>query len=159
MILGIDPGISGALALLDDDDNVLFVRDMPTSAKTNGKGQQVNAYLLNDVVNEAIMITETANSHLHVHIEQVNAMPGQGVTSMFGFGRSLGVIEGIVAACGLRTIFVRPNAWKKQFGLRGKDKDASRTLAIEYHPEIANQLSRKRDCGRADAILIGKYCE
>lgn len=150
MIIGIDPGLTGALALLDDDGAISDVIDMPISAKTNGKGNQVNASLLAQIMASLSRLPIDV-----VVIERVHAMPGQGVTSVFGFGRSLGVVEGVAASCSLPVKWVTPQKWKKQFGLIGKDKDASRTLVIEQHPYKADLFKRKKDIGRADAVLIG----
>lgn len=148
MKIGIDPGLSGAIAYLDED-KIVSIDDMPISAKTSGKGNQVNAAVLsqmlsNKLIDEAI-------------VERVHAMPGQGVTSVFGFGRSLGVIEGILAAHSIPVKWVTPQKWKKLCGLIGKDKDASRTLCIEKYPNNMELFKRKKDNGRADAVLIGLY--
>ena len=153
MKLGIDPGMSGALALVDDDQ-VVRIWDMPTTIKTHGKGKMVNPYLLMDVVKEALEIADTAEQKLTAHVEQVSAMPGQGVTSMFNFGRSLGIVEGVLGGLEVPMTFVTPQRWKKQWSLVGRDKDASRTKAIAMYPEMAHMLTRKKDNGRADAIFI-----
>jgi crossover junction endodeoxyribonuclease RuvC len=92
-----------------------------------------------------------------VVVEHVTAMPGQGVTSMFNFGQSFGVIKGVCAALKLPIYFVRPMKWKKHFNLIKTNKDASRTKAIEIYPSISNKLSRKKDSNKADAILIARY--
>lgn len=155
MRLGIDPGMSGALALVEDE-KVWFLADMPVTEKTHGKGKMVNPYLLADIVDEAIEIAKQRDTKLVAVIEQVSAMPGQGVSSMFNFGRSLGIVEGVLGWRMTPVSFVTPQRWKKQAGLIGKDKDASRTAAIRMFPEVADQLSRKKDNGRADAIFIAK---
>ena len=90
-------------------------------------------------------------------IEQVSAMPGQGVTSMFNFGQSFGVLKGICSAMQLSMQFVRPAKWKKYFGLIKAEKDASRTKVIEIFPYISSKLSRKKDSNKADAILIASF--
>ena len=92
-----------------------------------------------------------------VVVEHVTAMPGQGVTSMFNFGQSFGVIKGICAALKLPIYFVRPTKWKKHFNLIKTNKDASRTKVIETYPNISSKLSRKKDSNKADAILIARY--
>ena len=94
-----------------------------------------------------------------VIIEHVSAMPGQGVTSMFNFGQSFGVIKGICSAMELPIFYVRPAKWKKHFNLINSEKDASRTKVIEMFPIISNKLSRKKDNNKADAILIAQYFE
>jgi len=92
-----------------------------------------------------------------VVVEQVNAMPGQGVTSMFNFGQTFGAIKGISAALGLPIFFVRPAKWKKHFELINSSKDASRTKAIEMYPSLSGQLSKKKDVNKSDAILIARF--
>jgi len=84
-------------------------------------------------------------------------MPGQGVTSMFNFGQSFGVIKGICSAMQLPMYFVRPAKWKKYFNLIKTEKEASRTKAIEIFPQISSKLSKKKDNNKADAILIASF--
>ena len=84
-------------------------------------------------------------------------MPGQGVTSMFNFGQTFGAIKGICAALGLPIFFVRPAKWKKHFDLINSSKDASRTKAIEMYPSLSDQLSKKKDVNKSDAILIARF--
>ncbi len=95
--------------------------------------------------------------NINVIVEQVSAMPGQGVTSMFNFGQSFGVIKGICSAMQLPIFFVRPAKWKKHFELINSQKDASRTKAIEMFPKISSILSKKKDSNKADAILIASF--
>ena len=90
-------------------------------------------------------------------IEQVSAMPGQGVTSMFNFGQSFGILKGICSAMQLPMFFVRPAKWKKYFNLINSQKDASRARAIEIFPYFSTQLSKKKDSNKADAILIASF--
>ena len=97
------------------------------------------------------------NKEVVAVVEHVNAMPGQGVTSMFNFGQTFGAIKGICAALGLPIFFVRPAKWKKHFELINSSKDASRTKAIEMYPSISEKLSRKKDVNKSDAILIARY--
>jgi crossover junction endodeoxyribonuclease RuvC len=146
--IGIDPGISGAISCLENG-KVKWVVDMPSVGKSTGKGFQVDAHGLADIM--------SGQGKCHVQVEVVHAMPGQGVTSMFSFGKSAGIIEGVLAAYEIPYSFVTPQKWKKKFGLTGKDKDASRGLCLREHPEVADRLTRKKDNGRADAILIAKY--
>lgn len=152
MIIGIDPGLTGAIALMDGEI-CRGVWDMPVSAKTYGKGRQVNGRLLADLLDE---IADPL-SRPSVLIEQVGSMPGQGVASMFSFGHSAGLCEGVCAALGLRYGYVLPQAWKRLYRLTGREKDAARTEAIRLYPEIAHELARKKDIGRADAVLIAGY--
>lgn len=153
MIIGIDPGLTGAIALLDGDI-CLGVWDMPTTERTHGKGREVSPALLADILQDCV---DAADDGVTCWIEQVSARPGQGVTSMFTFGVTVGVVRGVVGTLGIKAYHVLPGTWKRSQGLTGRDKDASRTLAIERYPEVRHELCRKKDVGRADAILIGAY--
>ena len=105
--------------------------------------------LLKDIISD--------NKEVAVIVENVSAMPGQGVTSMFNFGQTFGAIKGICAALGLPIFFVRPAKWKKHFDLINSSKDASRTKAIEMYPSLSDQLSKKKDVNKSDAILIARF--
>ena len=156
IIVGIDPGISGALCFFSNG-NVIDVIDMPTMAEGKKNKKQVNG---RQIFNEILNIKNKFASHkINVVVEQVSAMPGQGVTSMFNFGQSFGVIKGICSAMELPIFYVRPAKWKKYFNLINAEKDASRTKVIEMFPKISQKLSRKKDNNKADAILIAKYFE
>lgn len=146
MIIGIDPGNTGAVAFLDGD-KLVTVHDMPLMA--NGKKQQVNAYELNRIL--GIFYGDPTD----VVIEKVGAMPGQGVSSMFNFGMGFGVLQGVAAGRGFPIHLVTPQSWKKHFSLIGKDKDNARTVAQQLYPDAP--LGRKKDVGRADAILIARF--
>jgi len=152
LVIGIDPGLDGALATLSEGI-LLDVMDIPTSAKTHGTGREINPHILRDVLRSCT----AGYPRISIVIERVSARPGQGVTSMFSFGRSLGVIEGVCAWITAGTAYVTPQKWKTSLGLKGKDKDAARTLAMQLYPESAGYLRRKKDVGRADAILIAHY--
>ena len=102
-------------------------------------------------------IKDIKKEDIKVIIEQVSAMPGQGVTSMFNFGQSFGILKGICSAMQLPMYFVRPAKWKKYFNLINSEKDASRTKAIEVFPYFSSELSRKKDSNKADAILIASF--
>ena len=102
-------------------------------------------------------IKDIKKKDIKVVIEQVSAMPGQGVTSMFNFGQSFGILKGICSAMQLPMYFVRPAKWKKYFNLINSEKDASRTRAIEIFPYFSSELSRKKDSNKADAILISSF--
>ena len=154
LIIGIDPGISGSICFLDNG-SILDVIEMPimTDGKKNKK--QVNG---SQVFNEiSKRIKQFENNQIRVVIEHVSAMPGQGVTSMFNFGQSFGILKGICTAMQLPMYFVRPAKWKKYFNLLNSEKDASRTRAIEIFPYFSSQLSRKKDSNKADAILIASF--
>ena len=154
IIVGIDPGISGALCFFSNG-NVIDVIDMPTMAEGKKNKKQVNG---RQIFNEILNIKNTFAGHkINVVVEQVSAMPGQGVTSMFNFGQSFGVIKGICSAMELPIFYVRPAKWKKYFNLINSQKDASRTKAIEIFPYFSRQLSKKKDSNKADAILISSF--
>ena len=102
-------------------------------------------------------VNQTDKKNVRVVIEQVSAMPGQGVTSMFNFGQSFGLLKGICSAMQLPMYFVRPAKWKKYFNLINSEKDASRTKVIEIFPYFSSNLTKKKDSNKADAILIASY--
>jgi crossover junction endodeoxyribonuclease RuvC len=151
-IIGIDPGLSGAIAILEDG-KIKELFDMPVMPDGKKNKRQLNNALLVKLIKDNIKNIEDTV----MVVEQVNAMPGQGVTSMFNFGQTFGAIKGICAALGLPIFFVRPAKWKKHFELINSSKDASRTKAIEMYPSISEQLSKKKDVNKSDAILIGRY--
>ena len=154
LIIGIDPGISGAICFFEEGQ-IKEIIDMPTMADGKKNKRQINGpQTYNEIYSR---ITKVSKSDITVVIEQVSAMPGQGVTSMFNFGQSFGVLKGICSAMQLSTQFVRPAKWKKYFGLIKAEKDASRTKVIEIFPYISSKLSRKKDSNKADAILIASF--
>tara|TARA_B100001121_G_scaffold203761_2_gene178307 strand:- start:217 stop:711 length:495 start_codon:yes stop_codon:yes gene_type:complete len=154
LIIGIDPGISGSICFFEDG-KILEVIEMPTMTEGKKNKKQVNGV---QIYNEfSKRINNTGNQDIRVIIEQVSAMPGQGVTSMFNFGQSFGIIKGVCAAMQLPMFFVRPAKWKKYFSLINSQKDASRTRAIEIFPYFSTQLSKKKDSNKADAILIASF--
>ena len=136
-IIGIDPGLSGAIAILENN-KVLKIFDIPVMAEGKKNKRQLNSALLVNLLKENII----NNEDVAVVVEQVNAMPGQGVTSMFNFGQTFGAIKGVCAALGLPIFFVRPSKWKKHFELINASKDSSRTKAIEMYPSLSNDLSK-----------------
>ena len=154
LIIGIDPGISGSICFLQDG-KIVDVVEMPTMTEGKKNKKQVNG---SQIVNEiSEKIKELDKREIKVVIEQVWAMPGEGVTSMFNFGQSFGILKGICSSMQLPMYFVRPAKWKKYFNLINSEKDASRTRAIEIFPYFSNQLSRKKDSNKADAILIASF--
>jgi len=154
LIIGIDPGISGALCFFEDGQ-VKEIIDMPVMADGKKNKRQINGPQTYNEISKRI--NKLPKKDIVVVIEQVSAMPGQGVTSMFNFGQSFGVLKGICSAMQLSMHFVRPAKWKKYFGLIKTEKDASRTKVIEIFPYISSQLSRKKDSNKADAILIASF--
>ena len=151
-IIGIDPGLSGAIAVLENN-KVLNIFDIPVMSEGKKNKRQLNSALLVNLLKENINKEE----EVAVVVEQVNAMPGQGVTSMFNFGQTFGALKGICAALELPIFFVRPSKWKKHFELINSSKDASRTKAIEMYPRLSGHLSKKKDVNKSDAILIARF--
>jgi len=148
--IGVDPGLSGAIAVMSPESLKIF--DMPTmTVERNGKAKrQVSA-------SELAQILKTAKSDdCHVFVEKVSAMAGQGVTSVFSFGRSFGMIEGILAAFKLPVTYVAPATWVKAVH-RGAGKDASRSRAMELFPDNQADFKRVKDDGRSDASLIAYW--
>ena len=152
IIVGIDPGVSGAICILTNG-KITRLYDMPTMIDGKKNKKQVNGAEITNILNNELINEKNAK----VVIEHVTAMPGQGVTSMFNFGQSFGVIKGICAALKLPIYFIRPLKWKKHFNLINTQKDASRTKVIETFPYISSHLSKKKDANKADAILIARF--
>ncbi len=154
LIIGIDPGISGSICFFEDG-KILDVIEMPTMTDGKKNKRQVNgSQIFNEILKKTIGFKK---ENIRVVIEQVSAMPGQGVTSMFNFGQSFGILKGICSAMQLSMHFVRPAKWKKHYNLINSQKDASRTRAIEIFPYFSSQLSKKKDSNKADAILIASF--
>lgn len=149
-VIGIDPGLDGAIAVISA--NSCRIIDMPTvTVERNGKSKrQVSATELAEI------LYTIKSDDCHVFAEKVSAMAGQGVTSVFSFGRSFGMIEGILAAFRLPVTFVPPATWVKAVG-RGQGKDASRARAMELFPDNQADFKRVKDDGRADAALIAYW--
>ena len=154
LIIGIDPGISGSICFIKDG-KILDVIEMPIMNEGKKNKKQVNgAQIYNEITKK---INSNPETKIRVVIEHVTAMPGQGVTSMFNFGQSFGVLKGICFAMRLPMFFVRPAKWKKYYNLINSEKDASRTRAIEIFPDFSSQLSKKKESNKADAILIASF--
>ena len=156
LIIGIDPGISGAICFFEEGE-IKDVIDMPVMADGKKNKKQINGSQIFNEISERVKNYKTEN--INVIIEQVSAMPGQGVTSMFNFGQSFGVLKGICAAMQLPIFFVRPAKWKKHFDLINSQKDSSRTKVIQMFPKISSLIKRKKDANKADAILIASFHE
>ena len=149
--IGIDPGLTGAVAAIDGSSGFMAVWDMPTIGQ--GRGKTLDAEQL---VYELDSLNLGALSAIAI-IERVASRPAQGVASTFKFGYGAGVIEGILAALPIRYRFVTPRQWKAHLGLIGCDKHASRDKAASVFPAAADQLRRAKDHGRAEAILLAAY--
>jgi crossover junction endodeoxyribonuclease RuvC len=155
VILGFDPGLDGAIALVSADSDLMKVWDMPSLDRTQGKGREVNPYLLSDIVDEA---RELAGHHkVECVIEQVGVRPGEGAAGAFKFGDGFGVLRGVVGANHLTCRYVRPQVWKKYHGLLKKEKSASRALAMEKWPESRELFVRVKDADRAEAALLAQF--
>ena len=154
LIIGIDPGITGSICFFEDG-KIIDVVEMPNMAEGKKNKKQVNGAQIYYEI--SLRIKSLKKEEIKVVIEQVSAMPGQGVTSMFNFGQSFGILKGICSAMQLPMYFVRPVKWKKYFNLINSEKDASRTKAIEVFPYFSSELSRKKDSNKADAILIASF--
>ena len=150
MILGVDPGSSGCLVVLSDDFHYVAHLHMPlikVGAKSRVNGAALAAWLRDTSVT-------------HAYIELVGAMGGkgkQGASSMFSFGHSAGVVEGIIAALEIPITLVKPEVWKKRAGLIGQDKDASRTRAIQLYPKLRDLDLKAKGQALADSILIARH--
>ncbi len=143
VILGVDPGLTGAIAALDEGGGFVRVFDMPVAS---------------GVVATRLLCLQLAQLDVGAaYVEKVASMPGQGVSSMFRFGRALGAVEGVLGALAIPVRWASPGVWKRAHGLIGKDKDASRLLALERWPEAADRLKRKKDHGRAEALLMADF--
>jgi len=151
MYVGIDPGLNGAVAYFDVENGHLSIVDMPTmEVKRNNKvKREVHAAGLAHLL--AIEFEVGG-----VILERVGAMPGQGVTSVFSFGRSTGLIEGVLAAYDLPVTIITPQEWQKAAKVRG-GKDGSRLRACELFPNYAGLFALKKHDGRADAALMAWY--
>ncbi len=152
IVVGIDPGLSGAIAILENN-KVLNIFDMPVMAEGKKNKRQLNSAQLVRIIKDSTK----PDVEIAVVVEQVNAMPGQGVTSMFNFGQTFGAIKGVCAALELPIFFVRPSKWKKHFELINSSKDSSRTKVIEMYPSLSSQLAKKKDVNKSDAILIARF--
>lgn len=145
--IGIDPGISGSICVLDNDANYIDHLLMPTMKI--GKSNKVNTAAL-------VAWLEEYKDAKHCYLEKVHAMPKQGVTSMFNFGHSAGIVEGAIVSFGIPLTLVTPQSWKKKTGLIGKDKDIARSRAIQLYPSIRDLDFKGKGQALADSILIAR---
>jgi len=152
LTIGIDPGLSGAIAFLADGE-FAHVADMPTAGRGKAGRQVVNCAALAAMLREHLAAYPGAS--VIAAVEQVGAMPKQGLSSTFRFGESCGAVAGVLAALRIPVIRPAPQVWKRSFGLIGAEKDAARGVAIDRFPDAP--MARKRDHGRADALLIALW--
>lgn len=153
IVIGCDPGCSGALVAIRDDGGYITHLDMPTikvGTKSRVNGAAVAAFV------RGIMETNPT-SPLHCYLESVGAMPGQGVSSMFTFGHAAGLVEGVITGAGVPLTLVTPQAWKKDAGLIGSDKDAARSRAVQLYPGLRILDQKAKGQAVADALLIARY--
>ena len=151
IFIGIDPGLNGAIAFFDTEKGHLSIVDMPVlEVKRNNKvKKEVSPY-------GVASIFYLADEVRDVVLERVGAMPGQGVSSVFSFGRSVGLIEGVLAAHKFPISIITPQAWQKAVGVRG-GKDGSRQRAMELFPNYAGLFALKKHDGRADAACMAWF--
>lgn len=151
IVAGIDPGLHGAVAILDHDGSLLTVFDLPTVEEIHGKGtrSRIAPALLQDELIGDVRISVA-------YIEHVSSSPQMGVTSAFRMGEAFGSVLAVLQCCGVRTELVRPQVWKKAMGLTS-DKDVARGRAIEMFPSQSDLFRRVKDHDRAEAALIAEY--
>ena len=149
LICGIDPGLSGAVALMEAGPSfVPKILDMPTLALSRGgkNKREIDVRLLSQLIASHVPIA-------HAFVEQVGAMPGQGVSSVFAFGKAYGILIGVLGALGVPMTFVSPVKWKRDLGVPA-DKDGARARASQLLPGAADQWTRVKDSGRAESALL-----
>lgn len=156
IIIGIDPGLDGAVYKLDLNDNTYMFFDTPTLEIKNGKKKkrEYNIALMSGILKKY----DYNKDDVKVILEKIHSMPGQGVRSMFSMGEGFGIWKGIITALGYQLHLVTPQAWKKEMmqGM-GKEKDASRQKALQLFPHFTEELKLKKHHGRADALLMAEY--
>lgn len=151
---GIDPGVSGAIAVLADGE-LVAVHDMPLQPRVIGKGEQVNGAQLSSML-RGYRMQHTGAACLAA-LEKVGGFRGQGGSSMFNFGQADGIVRGVLAALGIDVCEPSPKVWKKHFSIHGEAKDVARLLALRLFSTHANCFARAKDIGRADAALVGLW--
>lgn len=161
LTLGFDPGFTGAIAVLADGEPVLM-RDIPvhsvpspTQEKPDRTKREINPFRLSMVLREVLRSHPGAD--VLAVLEDVSVMPADSKVAGFRFGESLGALKGVLGSLGIRWTTVRAQAWKKHHGLIGTEKDAARLLVLQRWPSVGIAFTQKRDIGRADAVLIGRW--
>jgi Holliday junction resolvasome RuvABC endonuclease subunit len=150
IFLGVDPGIHGALALIEireDGPHVVDAIDIPTIGA--GAKERVNVHAMQEWV--------LRHRPFRAFIERAQALPKQGASSGYKYGRSVGALEATIALCNVPFEIVEPSMWKHALRLKGKDKEGSRQKALQMFPRAAHLLTLKRHHQRAEAMLIGYF--
>jgi len=155
MIIGIDPGVTGGIGVLSEQGEFMEVHDMPVVKVKVGKRTQRRVHV--QALHGLLMNLASRGRRIQcpAFVEWVWPRSQEGAVSSFSFGRAVGAIEGVLVANGFECVFVSPQKWKRYFELLGKEKDSSRILAHSLFPGAS--LKRKKDHGRAEALLIGRY--
>lgn len=149
--IGIDPGVTGAIAMIYGDTREVVIHPMPIQAKRSGNKNEIAAAQL-----FALLPANPGGSM--VAIEQVASRPGQGVAAMFSLGDSFGVVRACIAIYGAQYITITPQSWKKFAEIPPKSaKEYSVTRALQLYPEVRPIINRKSDHGKADALLIAHF--
>lgn len=148
MLVGIDPGASGAIAWITDAGHLIEVLDLPVQ-KVGGRSVLMPAIL-------ASMLSGEQRRPVHAYLERVGTRPGEGHVGAFAFGRNFGALEGVLAALGIAVTLITPGEWKKAQRIPA-DKGAARARAAQLWPGLAGTFSRKKDDGRAEAALIALH--
>ncbi len=156
--IGIDPGLDGAVCIIDPKKDIIIFFDTPTLTIQRGKSKK-REYNINSMADFFIEVSRSnPSARIKVALEKIHSMPGQGVRSMFSMGEGFGIWKGIIAARLLPLELITPQAWKKaMMAGMGKEKDASRQKALQLFPDLSDKLNLKKHHGRADALLIAEY--
>jgi crossover junction endodeoxyribonuclease RuvC len=149
LVLGCDPGIRGALALLEIDENLRVVDTIDTPTIGTKAKERINVHAVQEWILQ--------HGPQFGFIERGQAMPRQGASSGFKFGRSVGALEAVIALCNVPLEIVEPSMWKRALRLPGRDKEQSRQKALAIFPQAASLLARRKDHQRAEAMLIALY--
>jgi len=155
-IAGIDPGLSGAVTVMSEAGEVVDVFDLPVM-QTGGKQSFVKNTINAGALFAKLQMVRSGGAGLVAYLETTSSMPGQGVSSMFSMGHTLGSIQSVLACLQIPYVMVRPQEWKKALGLIKADKNISRALAIQRFPSAAAWLERVTDHNRAESLLIAHY--
>lgn len=154
--IGIDPGLTGAVAIIDPDGVAIWLEDIPLMAASMLGTRKVKTHINPLGLYGMLRSAMPQDRHSTAIIERTSAMPGQGSASMYSMGDTFGVCRSVCAILRIRVEYANPATWKRAMGL-GKDKEASRAKAIEMFPMVAGRLTRKKDHNRSEALLLAEY--